>query len=109
MSVNTPIMAVEDDSLFEIAQYDEEASERVAYSDYSYWRSTLRVFLRDRTALIALIVVSLLLSFTIIQPYLPGQKDPNYIHINPDTGMQLRNVQPGRDFIFGSNAIGQDL
>src|SRR5690606_10844459 len=31
------------------------------------------------------------------------------IHFHPDTGLPLRNVPPGDEFIFGTNAIGQDL
>ena len=29
---------------FDFAEYDETASERAGYSNYSYWRSTIRVF-----------------------------------------------------------------
>ena len=46
--------------------------------------------------------------FTFIQPYLPGQYDPNMI-INDESGMQYRNVPPGAQFLLGTNSIGQDL
>lgn len=32
------------DALFVAAAYDDSAAERTGYSNYSYWRSTLRVF-----------------------------------------------------------------
>lgn len=99
----------DDARLFEFARYNQEDAERIGYSDYSYWSSTLAVFLKNRIALLALIVVSVLLLFTFVQPFLPGQRDPNLININPETGRQLRNARPSSAFILGTNAIGQDL
>lgn len=101
--------AIEDASLFTFAEFDEEAGERTGYSNYSYWGSTMRAFLKNRTALFVLIVMLTLLAFTVVQEYLPGQKDPNKIHIDPATGIQLLNQQPNSEFWFGTNVIGQDL
>lgn len=98
-----------DETLFTLAKYDEKDAERSGYSDYSYWRSTWNVFIKNKMALGLLILLATVLVFTFIQPYLPNQKPPTLIHINPDTGIQLRNVPPGDDFILGSNSIGQDL
>lgn len=98
------------DDLFQYAHAGEtEDAERVGYSNYSYWRSTLRVFFKNKIAVFFLSVIVILLLFTFIQPLLPGQKDPTFIHINPETYMQYRNVKPGPEFWFGTNAIGQDL
>ncbi|TVR61387.1 MAG: ABC transporter permease [Spirochaetaceae bacterium] len=99
----------DDPRLFERAERDGDAAERTGYSDYSYWKSTVRVFLRNRIAFVALVVVSVLLLFTFIQPFLPGERDPNLIHINPETGRQLRNARPGAEYRLGTNSIGQDL
>lgn len=98
-----------DASLFVPAEFDASAGERGGYSDYSYWRSTLRGFLRNRVALGFLVLLGTLLLFTFLQPLLPGQKSPTKIHIDPSTGMQYRNVAPGDEFWFGTNTIGQDL
>jgi len=103
------ITAIEDDALFTFAHYDPEAAERTGYSDYSYWGSTFRIFLKNKTAVFLLILMASLVFFTIIQPYLPNQKDPNKIHIDPETGYQLRNHPPDGEFWFGTNVIGQDL
>ena len=52
----------------------------------------------------------MLLSFVIRPCYLPGQADPNLCAVDPVTGIQYRNIAPGeKGFIWGSNAIGQDL
>ncbi|MDP3178814.1 MAG: ABC transporter permease [Spirochaetaceae bacterium] len=102
-------MADIDPALFEFAEFDRGASERTGYSNYSYWRSTLRMFLRNKTAVILLALLGTLLAFTFLQPLLPNQRDPTHINIDPATGRQFRNQLPGREFWFGTNSIGQDL
>lgn len=96
-------------SLFEFAEYDDEAAKRAGYSNYSYWRSTLQEFLKNKVAVILLIAMVILLLFTVLQPYLPNQKPPTLINIDPNTRMQLRNQKPNAEFWFGTNSIGQDL
>ncbi|MGE5632772.1 MAG: ABC transporter permease [Caulobacteraceae bacterium] len=98
-----------DASLFTRAEYDARAAELGGYSNYSYWRSTWQVFLKNRTAFAMLIVILALLLFTMIQPYLPNQKLPNQIYLDPATNMQLRNHPPDAEYWFGTNSIGQDL
>ncbi len=97
------------ESLFEFAEYDDEAAKRAGYSNYSYWRSTLQEFMKNKIAVFLLIVMGVLLLFTIIQPYLPNQKPPTLINIDSNTNMQLRNQKPNSEFWFGTNSIGQDL
>ncbi|HET7839927.1 MAG TPA: ABC transporter permease [Rectinemataceae bacterium] len=101
--------ALSDAELFGFAEFDPNAGEKVAWSNYSYWRSTLRVFLRNRISLILLVSLAALLFFTFIQPFLPYQKNPTTIYLDPSTGRQFRNVAPGQEFWFGTNSIGQDL
>lgn len=96
-------------SMFEFVQYDENQAQRGGYSNYSYWRSTVQVFSRNKVAIFFLYVVVILVTFTIIQPYLPNQKSPTDITIDENTGMQLRNHEPDKEFWFGTNSIGQDL
>jgi len=103
-----------DPSLFDFAEYDESKSELTGYSNYSFWRSTLQVFMKNKLAVALLVLIVIVVVFTIIQPYLPNQKSPTQIYINPETGLQYRNVQPNdpsvsEKFIFGTNSIGQDL
>ncbi len=98
-----------DPSMFEFAEYDESKSELSGYSNYSFWRSTLQVFMKNKTAVAFLIIVAVILMFTMLQPYIPNQKSPTQIYIDPATGLQYRNVPPGEEFWFGSNSIGQDL
>ena len=96
------------DDLFESAEYDESQAERIGYSNYSYWGSTVRVFLKNKVSVGILIFLLAILVFTFIQPYLPNQFDP-YIVNNDANGDTLRNVQPNSTFWFGTNDIGQDM
>lgn len=94
--------------LFTFAQHKPGDAERMGFSGYSYWRSTLRVFTRNRMAMVLLGVIVLLLLFTFIQPFLPGQHDPVVIN-NDENGIQLINLRPNQEYWFGTNSIGQDL
>lgn len=99
-----------EDELFTPAGFRPEQAEATASSNYSYWGSTFRAFLKNRFAVVLLIALVAVVAFAFLQPYLPGQVDPNYCRIDPDTGIQYRNVAPGENgFIWGSNSIGQDL
>lgn len=93
---------------FEFAPFNPEEVERTGLSNYSYWRSTLRAFTKRRFAMLLLCVVTLILLFTFIQPYLPGQRDP-FIVNNSERGLPLKNQQPGAEYWLGTNSIGQDL
>lgn len=97
------------ENLFEFAEFDDEEAQRAGYSNYSYWRSTWQVFIKNRVAFALLILIIVLVTFTIIQPYLPNQKLPTKIYIDETTHMQLRNHPPDSEFWFGTNSIGQDL
>ncbi|MER2028023.1 MULTISPECIES: ABC transporter permease [unclassified Solibacillus] len=97
------------DHMFDFAAVDDAKAEETAYSNYSYWRSTFRSFSKNKIAVFLLVFVIVLIAFTFVQPYLPDQKSPTQIYLNPDTGMQDRNVAPNDEYIFGTNSIGQDL
>lgn len=96
------------DDLFVQVEYNAADAERSGYSNYSYWGSTLRVFLKKKVSVFLLIFLVALLLFTFIQPLLPNQKDP-YIVNNDINGNTLRNLQPNSEYWFGTNGIGQDL
>lgn len=106
----SPYECLSEEELFTFAEYNSEEAERTGYSNYSYWKATLQVFLKNKVAVFLLFVMVAIVAFTFIQPYLPNQLDPNLVNINPKTFMQYRNAKPGQDnFILGTNAIGQDL
>ena len=106
-----------EDELFTPAGFSEERAEATSYSNYSYWGSTFRAFFKNKIAVALLIALVFVVGFAFLQPYLPGQADPNLCQVDtnlcevdPATGVQYRNIAPGEmGFIWGSNAIGQDL
>ena len=85
---------IDEDELFVLADYDASAGEKSGYSNYSYWQSTIRVFLKNKVAVFLLCVLLALLLFTILQPYLPGQYPANLINNHPQSGKQLSNLAP---------------
>ncbi len=114
---------------FQFAPYDPDAGERGGYSNYSYWRSTFRAFRKNRTALFFLILITVTLLFTFLEPMLPYAPHANTIYwtVQPEVNVftlepvldengqpvlkEVRavNQQPSEQFWFGTNSIGQDL
>ena len=99
-----------EDELFTPAGFSEKRAEATSYSNYSYWGSTFRAFFKNKIAVALLIALVFVVGFAFLQPYLPGQADPNLCQVDATTGIQFRNIAPGEEgFIWGSNSIGQDL
>lgn len=98
-----------DAELFQFAEYDPDRAEQTGYSNYSYWKSTFAVFRRNKVAMGLLILIAVILLFTFIQPYLPGQRPATLINNDPVTGMHMANRKPDAEFWFGTNSIGQDM
>ncbi|MGN1025394.1 MAG: ABC transporter permease [Faecousia sp.] len=106
------------DEAFQLAPYSETEAERIGYSNYSYWRSTFQMFLKNKLAASLLVVIAVILIFAFIQPNIPGQKDAIAINNWPEGteiagipvgGMPITNQRPSMEFWFGTNSIGQDL
>lgn len=97
-----------EEELFSFAEYNAGESEKMGYTEYSYWKSTFRTFFSNKVAVFFLGVLLMLLLFTFIQPLLPGQADPNEIFFD-DAGMARGNLSPCKEFWFGTNSAGQDL
>ena len=92
--------------------FDAKDAEAVGYSNYSYWRCTFQAFWKNKMARILLIALIALLIFTIVQPYLPGQKDPNEIFNTYDKygkATPMKNKAPSEEYWFGTDNVGHDL
>ena len=96
-ALNTPMS---DEEKFSFAPYDPAAGEKTGYTSYSYWGSTFRSFAKNKTALVLLVVLVVLIAFTFLQPYLPGQYGANTVNNYPMSGMQINNLSPTRDNAF---------
>ena len=107
--VQTRRMPELSDGMFRLADVDELSAERTGYSNYSYWRSTFQAFLHNRTAVIMLFVLVILLIFTFLQPLLPGQYGANTINNDPVTGIQLQNQSPSLTTVYTTMPEGTAL
>ena len=99
---------VSEAELFSLAKFDASQVERTGVSNYSYWRSTLRAFMKNKVAMFMLCLMALIVLFTFIQPLLPNQFDP-FLPNNDQYGLPLKNVPPNNVHWLGTNNIGQDL
>ncbi len=95
--------------LFAFARGDPDQAERTGYSNYSYWGSTLAMFMKNRTAAALLVLLTLLTLFTFVQPLLPFQYEQNLIVNHPITGMQLSNVPPSLSTVLYTVPAGTEL
>lgn len=94
---------------FTFAQYHPGEGEMIGYSDYSYWGSTFRAFLKNRVALTLFCVLLALLLFTFIQPTLPGQYPANLIINHPITQIQMSNIAPSLTTVKTRVEAGTEL
>ncbi|MBQ8081263.1 MAG: ABC transporter permease [Clostridia bacterium] len=97
------------DGDFIVAPYNPDEGERGGYSNYSYWGSTLRCFLKDRVAVGFMLVLVALLLFTFIQPFLPQQFEANLIIDHPITKRQMSNIAPGLTNVVAQASAGTEL
>ena len=96
-------------SLFDFAEYDPNAAESRGTASYSYWGSTFRVFLKNKSAVFFLFVLLAILLFTFIQPLLPNQYKANDINKNPDTDLQFINQPPSSTTVLITAPAGTTL
>ncbi|MBR4080351.1 MAG: ABC transporter permease [Clostridia bacterium] len=89
--------------LFSYAEYKAQEAERIGYSEYSYWKSVWRNFLKKKAAVIMLGVFALLFIFTFIAGAI-GKYDVHNLRIVDD----LMFTAPNGEFWFGTDNMGRD-
>ena len=92
-----------DDELFYVVEYSPEEAERIGYSNYSYWGSVLRNFLKNKIAVFFLILFLILVVFSFIALAI-GKYD--YATLVPDTAPAF--TTPNSEFWFGTDNLGRD-
>ena len=89
--------------LFEYAEYRAREAERTGYSDYSYWKSVWRNFLKKKSAVVMSVVFLLLFAFTFVA--LAISKFAVY-NLRLDNTLMFH--APDGEFWFGTDNLGRD-
>ncbi len=89
--------------LFEYAEYHAQAAERIGYSEYSYWKSVWRNFLKKKSAVVMLVIFGLLFIFTFVAAAI-SKFDVYNLRIEDS----LMFTSPNSTFWFGTDNLGRD-
>jgi oligopeptide transport system permease protein len=104
MSENEKTTAVEnEDELFRFVPYSAEKAESIGYSNYSYWGSVFRNFLKKKFTVGLGIVFILLFIFTFVALAI-GKFDVNNLRTDSNLNFQT----PNSTYWFGCDNLGRD-
>ncbi|MGI6358370.1 MAG: oligopeptide ABC transporter permease OppC [Bacillota bacterium] len=95
--------ALDEQQLFSFVEYSSEAAEETAYSEYSYWKSVWRNFLKRRVAVVMSCVFIVLFLFTFIAGPIG-----NYRYSELKTDKTQIFVKPNSHYWFGTDNLGRD-
>ncbi len=99
--------------MFERADFDAAEAEKTGYSNYSYWQSTLRTFLKNKVSILLLTVMCLVVLMSFIYPlYVQLHPDWQNSYHNPNYAMTDSNSwnrTPSSEHLFGTDNIGRDM
>lgn len=95
-----------DNSLFELASFDEHESEHIAAPRYSYWKSVWRTFFKDKFTVAVAILLIILVCFALIQPKFSGYDPTVAPNIN---NASMKFLKPCKGHIFGTDNIGNEV
>jgi len=73
---------------FRAAVFDNMLSEDVGYSNYSYWRSTIRTFFKNKAVLVLVVLIALIIVMGFVYPMVSPVEDPNRASLFPLTWNQ---------------------
>ena len=92
-----------DDKLFYVVEYSPEEAERIGYSNYSYWGSVFKTFMKNKVAVLFLFLFIALVIFSFIALAI-GKYD--YKELIPYSSTSFQS--PNSEFWFGTDNLGQD-
>lgn len=92
-----------EDELFHFVEYSPEAAERIGYSDYSYWKSVFKNFLKKKSAVVLAVIFIALVIFSFIALRM-GNYD--YANLVPDSTNAF--ISPNSEYWFGTDNLGRD-
>lgn len=92
------------DEMFEGLKFDDRVSEEGGYSNYSYWKSTIRTFFKNRVSRILVALIIALVLFSFLYPVFSGT-DPNQVTLDMDKW----NTKSSSENLFGTDGLGRDI
>lgn len=98
-----PGTVLDEKQLFSVVEYQPEAAEETAYSEYSYWKSVWQNFIKRKAAVFMSGVFILLFLFTFIAGPIGNYQ---YDELRPDKFQQF--VKPNGEYWFGTDNLGRD-
>ena len=97
---------MDENKLFEFAEFDQTQSEHITAPRYSYWKSVWRTFRKGKVTIAITIMLILLIAFTLIQPLYSGYNPTVAPNIN---NAEMKFLKPCKEFIFGTDNIGNSV
>ena len=94
------------DDLFVPVQIDTLASEKIAAPMYSYWKSVMRKFFSSKVAIVMLVILTVVMLLSFIQPLFSGYDFMNVDNINE---FKSRYQYPSFKYLFGTDSNGHSL
>lgn len=89
---------------FRAAVFDHMQSEDAGYSNYSYWKSTIRTFFKNKAVLLLTVLIIGIIIMSFVYPIV-SPIDPNEVSLFPMTW----NQRPTKDHWFGTDTLGRDI
>lgn len=89
--------------LFSFVEYSPEAAEKTGYSDYSYWKSVIKNFLKKKSAVVLAIVFLALVIFSFIALAIG-----KYQWATLSTDSTKAFISPNSEYWFGTDNLGRD-
>lgn len=89
--------------LFDFAEFHMQDAERTGYSEYSYWKSVWRNFIKKKSAVVMMGIFLLMFAFTFIAAAI-SKFDVHNLRIVDS----LMFTSPNREFWFGTDNMGRD-
>lgn len=92
-----------DDQLFSFVEYKPEEAERTGYSEYSYWGSVWKNFLKKKLAVGLLCIFFLVFIFSFVAQKIGTYQ---YSELKPDNTKMF--TSPNQEYWFGTDNLGRD-
>ncbi len=97
---------VNENELFDFAEFDEKKSEHIAAPRYSYWKSVWKTFVSSKATVAISILVIIIVVFSFVYPAFSDYDPMVAPNINKP---ECRYLAPSSEHIFGTDNIGNEV